>query len=923
MDVEEFREAADSGRWADALSVYRGPFLPGFYLDAPKFESWVEAQRGELERLQRRAHQELLREARRSGDMKAALDVARRWVTSDPLHDEARRYLLELLAAAGQRSEALQQYSTYERRLKKEYDLEPRADIQELVEQIRRGDFDASVVEEKAPVAQRSAAGSDLPKPAAATPESGVAAPSVAAPATFMERARKRRIVQVLVLYLGFAAVSIDVADVFNDKFGFPPFTAVLVFLAVGLVAALFLAWTEEQPERAEALATSGRHALSRVVQPVRFAARVGGRVRSKQVLVVLGLLALTLLGARESLRPRATGGLTYVLIAPYESDEGEATGATAVHAYMKSLLEQIQLEGLTVLDATSLVPEASWAAERMFELGDRYGAEYIITGKVWGWGDEVELETNLHLAATGRRIGTPHVGPGALGELVERAALRVYEEIAEREGWPTVAPYELGEPLPRSVFLQVAGLEHFRRAQFVKAAEKFRLAIAADTGNALAYFYLSLAEHWRRDPTGETLASAKQAIREALKHGERLTQRGLDLLRAQQAYLQGDVAEATSRYEAAYERYPDDVYAYLGLAESYHHFGPYAGRSPDDAREAWEQLIERVDSTFAPAYYHLADLALLADDSSALREHVESYLRFSAEDPEHPARRTLPALRDVAYGRPPERAAALENLPPEYYELIKYLVRGGKRLGTADSVALRMTRPDQLARDRQRGHEYRFVTMAALGRWSEALEHWQAAVRAGADPSFNPWVMMSYVAGYLADSVVMPMIVEARERLRDPAWPADSLSVVDLEKAKFRGLVQHAALHGDSAEVQLLLNRIARRSRDPYDPLTPSYQGALNARLGQLAADTTALIAALRRALTRFDEPSSAYLPTAVLGRQRLLLAELLIERGDYEGALRWLESFEWSFAIIDVLFLREARALAEVARARMQRGR
>ncbi len=163
-------------------------------------------------------------------------------------------------------------------------------------------------------------------------------------------------------------------------------------------------------------------------------------------------------------------------------------------------------------------------------------------------------------------------------------------------------------------------------------------------------------------------------------------------------------------------------------------------------------------------------------------------------------------------------------------------------------------------------------------------------------------------------------MLAYAETRLTDLAWPDTALNPIEQESARFGALVQYAAARGDSALIAALDRRLSRFQANPYDAVTASYQAALKARLAMLASDTTGAITALREALSRFAEPWSAYLPATVLAPQRLLLAELLIERGDYEGAVLWLDSFEWTFAIVDVLFLEGARKLAQRARARIE---
>jgi hypothetical protein len=106
-DVARFEEtlAAASAKTASgaermqrleaAMALYGGPLLPGFY------EEWITA---EQERLSGRffdAAGRLIALREQSGDVAAALEVARRAVAADPLREEAQGHLIRLLAAAG------------------------------------------------------------------------------------------------------------------------------------------------------------------------------------------------------------------------------------------------------------------------------------------------------------------------------------------------------------------------------------------------------------------------------------------------------------------------------------------------------------------------------------------------------------------------------------------------------------------------------------------------------------------------------------------------------------------------------------------------------------------------------------------------------------------------------------------------------
>ncbi|HSK19274.1 MAG TPA: BTAD domain-containing putative transcriptional regulator [Longimicrobiales bacterium] len=140
VDAVEFQRAVEDGRLTDALALYGGPFLHGFSLDNRSFEAWVDRRRGHLARLHRRLQRDHVAALVASGRADDALNAARQWVELDPLDDEAAHTLIERLAAAGQRTAALQYYDNYVRQLEAELEVEPLEETQALVASIRNGD---------------------------------------------------------------------------------------------------------------------------------------------------------------------------------------------------------------------------------------------------------------------------------------------------------------------------------------------------------------------------------------------------------------------------------------------------------------------------------------------------------------------------------------------------------------------------------------------------------------------------------------------------------------------------------------------------------------------------------------------------------------------------------------------------------------
>jgi DNA-binding SARP family transcriptional activator len=136
-DANAFTEALERGDLASAAEVYRGPFLDGVHLvDLTSWESWVDTRRAQYARAFRKAARGLVDARWAAGDMTGAIEAAERWTARDPSDDEAQHRLIEALAAAGERSEAIRQYEAYARVLEPD-GLQPLDETVALVERLR------------------------------------------------------------------------------------------------------------------------------------------------------------------------------------------------------------------------------------------------------------------------------------------------------------------------------------------------------------------------------------------------------------------------------------------------------------------------------------------------------------------------------------------------------------------------------------------------------------------------------------------------------------------------------------------------------------------------------------------------------------------------------------------------------------------
>jgi TolB-like protein len=138
-DVAEFGAARRAGDLEQAVSLYGGPFLDGFYLTgAAEFEHWVENERAGLAREYGEALETLAAQATVRGEHRQAAAWWRRLADHDPLSSRVTVHLMSTLAAAGNRAEAIEQARAYQDLIQRELEAEPNPAILALAEQLRR-----------------------------------------------------------------------------------------------------------------------------------------------------------------------------------------------------------------------------------------------------------------------------------------------------------------------------------------------------------------------------------------------------------------------------------------------------------------------------------------------------------------------------------------------------------------------------------------------------------------------------------------------------------------------------------------------------------------------------------------------------------------------------------------------------------------
>ncbi|MGH7630263.1 MAG: AfsR/SARP family transcriptional regulator [Gemmatimonadales bacterium] len=137
-DALRFEAAITAGQLAEAVELYQGPLLPGFFVDgAAGFERWLEDERARLRAMVVGAAWRLAADAEARGEPGAAVVWARLAVQHSDHGECGYRGLIALLARIGDRAGAIAAYLQLRRRLAHDFDCTPSPETESLLHSIR------------------------------------------------------------------------------------------------------------------------------------------------------------------------------------------------------------------------------------------------------------------------------------------------------------------------------------------------------------------------------------------------------------------------------------------------------------------------------------------------------------------------------------------------------------------------------------------------------------------------------------------------------------------------------------------------------------------------------------------------------------------------------------------------------------------
>ncbi|MDB4913820.1 MAG: transcriptional activator protein [Gemmatimonadetes bacterium] len=135
LDAARLDELAASGRHAEAVELFQGDFLDGFFLrGTPTFERWVD---GERLRLRRRAADSAwlaTEQLLSTGDAAGARKMAERALALSSDNETAVRRFITLLSESGDRAAALAVYQSFASQMAEEYGVAPSPETRALID---------------------------------------------------------------------------------------------------------------------------------------------------------------------------------------------------------------------------------------------------------------------------------------------------------------------------------------------------------------------------------------------------------------------------------------------------------------------------------------------------------------------------------------------------------------------------------------------------------------------------------------------------------------------------------------------------------------------------------------------------------------------------------------------------------------------
>ena len=331
---------------------------------------------------------------------------------------------------------------------------------------------------------------------------------------------------------------------------------------------------------------------------------------------------------------------------------------------------------------------EQALAIVRALEAGS------ILTGSVVEVGDRIRLQAELHSTA-GRQLGGGTVdGPVAeILSMVDSLSVRLLREIwRSSEALPDVRVSAVTSGSVEAVRSYLAGAQYARRAMWDSAISQFTDAVRRDSAFALAHIFLADAYWWVDGPASRR---GQEHLERAVAFEDRLPPRERLLAAAARAFA-ADRLAGVDTMRVFVEQYPRDVFGWMVMGEVQYHSNDLLGLGTAELRVPFERATA-LDSTYAPAYFHIVELALQQGDRASLSRYLDR-LEAQSAYPEHTREYRL--ADEIVWGARDSALARLELLVAVAPDAVLAVGRALEAAGDIDRAGAVYARGVELMQD-------------------------------------------------------------------------------------------------------------------------------------------------------------------------------------------------------------------------------
>ena len=530
---------------------------------------------------------------------------------------------------------------------------------------------------------------------------------------------------------------------------------------------------------------------------------------------------------------------------------------------------------------------------EQARRIAEQLGAGVLLLGTVVEAGGRLQINATLY-GAGGELRARVQSGSHSEAELFEAVDGVARDVLGSLSSGPALRSARLALRMTGSLDALKAYLEGercLRVGRFFDAMELLQRAVQADPGFALAYYHLAGAA------AGCALHDfARQIIEKGYALRDRLAEHDRLLLDAERAWIQGEVSNAESLYNAITTTYPDDIEAWFHLGDMLFHCNPLRGRSAAESRGAFERVLG-YEPNHIGSLVHLARVAAIEghrEEAFELSRRVRSLSPEGEQSLALDAVAAFSARDEAAIGRVLDaaRRARAVTVGTAFGDVALYSgnPEGAERIAR---TLLEVARSPEL---RALCHVGLAHLAVSQGRWAAGREEAMQAQAHDLVQGLEAWALFAALP-FLP--VEPDELAEVRSQLRSwNAWETPPTALPAL--AVHNGL--HPAIRsfllgllavraGDLAEAHEALEQLSPQA-EPVSAARTSLRKGLAAALTRAERGAVEALAVLGRPSAELWYQATVISPFLSLAYERFLRAELLHEAGRHAEALGWYGS-------------------------------